>query len=288
MLEAGPAGVAQPRPRLTAWRSPLAGGIPIVREYADPHVLVDLAVAAEAAGWDGVYLWDHIAREEDPAHRRPPTRGSRSRRSPCDGARAARADGHAARAAAALEGGARDRRARRPLGRPLHPRRRARRRDAQRVRRVRGGDGRRAAGPTCSTRRLAVPARCGSARPSYLEGERLAVHGAAVPPRPVQAPRIPVCGRGPLAEHAPLPPRRALGRRVPGLRRRATARRAARPRRSPSASPTRSRTARATGRSTSRSRRRREPGDARARRAYEAAGVTWRDEALSWSRGPLG
>ena len=44
-----------------------AVGIPNVREYADPHVLVELAVAAEAAGWDGVFLWDHIAREEDPA-----------------------------------------------------------------------------------------------------------------------------------------------------------------------------------------------------------------------------
>ena len=42
-----------------------AVGIPNVREYADPHVLVELAVAAEAAGWDGVFLWDHIAREED-------------------------------------------------------------------------------------------------------------------------------------------------------------------------------------------------------------------------------
>ena len=26
----------------------------------DPRVLVDLAVTAEAAGWDGVFLWDHV------------------------------------------------------------------------------------------------------------------------------------------------------------------------------------------------------------------------------------
>jgi alkanesulfonate monooxygenase SsuD/methylene tetrahydromethanopterin reductase-like flavin-dependent oxidoreductase (luciferase family) len=29
-------------------------------ELCDPLVLVDLAVAAEAGGWDGVFLWDHI------------------------------------------------------------------------------------------------------------------------------------------------------------------------------------------------------------------------------------
>ena len=38
-----------------------------MREYADPGLLVELAVEAEAAGWDGVFVWDHIAREEDPS-----------------------------------------------------------------------------------------------------------------------------------------------------------------------------------------------------------------------------
>lgn len=36
-------------------------------ELADPRVLIDLAVAAEARGWDGVFLWDHIVH-------RPPVR----------------------------------------------------------------------------------------------------------------------------------------------------------------------------------------------------------------------
>src|SRR5579884_3408730 len=36
-------------------------------ELADPRVLVELAVAAEARGWDGVFLWDHIVH-------RPPVR----------------------------------------------------------------------------------------------------------------------------------------------------------------------------------------------------------------------
>lgn len=35
-------------------------GIPNVGEYADPAVLCELASEAEAADWDGVFLWDHI------------------------------------------------------------------------------------------------------------------------------------------------------------------------------------------------------------------------------------
>ena len=42
-------------------------GLPNVREYADPRLLVEIAADAEAAGWDGVFVWDHIAREEDPS-----------------------------------------------------------------------------------------------------------------------------------------------------------------------------------------------------------------------------
>jgi alkanesulfonate monooxygenase SsuD/methylene tetrahydromethanopterin reductase-like flavin-dependent oxidoreductase (luciferase family) len=42
-------------------------GLPNVREYADPRLLVELAAEAEAAGWDGVFVWDHIARDEDPS-----------------------------------------------------------------------------------------------------------------------------------------------------------------------------------------------------------------------------
>ena len=42
-------------------------GLPNVREYADPRLLAELAAEAEAAGWDGVFVWDHIAREEDPS-----------------------------------------------------------------------------------------------------------------------------------------------------------------------------------------------------------------------------
>lgn len=40
--------------------------IPPFDELAEPAVLVELAVAAEEAGWDGVFLWDHILRADPP------------------------------------------------------------------------------------------------------------------------------------------------------------------------------------------------------------------------------
>jgi alkanesulfonate monooxygenase SsuD/methylene tetrahydromethanopterin reductase-like flavin-dependent oxidoreductase (luciferase family) len=36
--------------------------LPPFGELADPRALIDLAVAAEEAGWDGFFLWDHILR----------------------------------------------------------------------------------------------------------------------------------------------------------------------------------------------------------------------------------
>jgi alkanesulfonate monooxygenase SsuD/methylene tetrahydromethanopterin reductase-like flavin-dependent oxidoreductase (luciferase family) len=37
-----------------------AVGLPNVGEFGDPRVLVELGVAAEEHGWDGVYVWDHL------------------------------------------------------------------------------------------------------------------------------------------------------------------------------------------------------------------------------------
>ena len=34
--------------------------LPIFDELADPRLLSELAIAAEAAGWDGVFVWDHV------------------------------------------------------------------------------------------------------------------------------------------------------------------------------------------------------------------------------------
>lgn len=39
-------------------------GLPNVGEYGDPRLLVTLAEEAEAAGWAGVFVWDHVAYRE--------------------------------------------------------------------------------------------------------------------------------------------------------------------------------------------------------------------------------
>ncbi len=36
--------------------------LPPYGELADPRALMDLASGAEAAGWDGIFLWDHVLR----------------------------------------------------------------------------------------------------------------------------------------------------------------------------------------------------------------------------------
>ena len=41
-----------------------AVGLPTVGGFGDVHSLVDLAVAAEQHGWDGVHLWDHVLYHE--------------------------------------------------------------------------------------------------------------------------------------------------------------------------------------------------------------------------------
>lgn len=41
-----------------------AVGVPNVGEYAEPALLVELGRRAEAVGWDGFFVWDHIAYRE--------------------------------------------------------------------------------------------------------------------------------------------------------------------------------------------------------------------------------
>src|SRR5262245_11702497 len=50
-----------------------AVGIPNVGDYGDPRLLVDLARDAEAAGWDAVLLWDHVAYRRRPSPAAAPT-----------------------------------------------------------------------------------------------------------------------------------------------------------------------------------------------------------------------
>ncbi len=38
-----------------------AVGLPNVGDYGDPRLLAELAKRAESAGWDGVFVWDHLA-----------------------------------------------------------------------------------------------------------------------------------------------------------------------------------------------------------------------------------
>jgi alkanesulfonate monooxygenase SsuD/methylene tetrahydromethanopterin reductase-like flavin-dependent oxidoreductase (luciferase family) len=48
--------------------NPLHRGVylPPFGPFGDPHVIVDLAVRAEEAGWDGVFLWDHVVSDAPP------------------------------------------------------------------------------------------------------------------------------------------------------------------------------------------------------------------------------
>ncbi|MFP5577581.1 MAG: LLM class flavin-dependent oxidoreductase [Acidimicrobiia bacterium] len=46
----------------SAVTAPLHRGVylPPFGPFGDPNVLVDLAIRAETAGWDGIFLWDHV------------------------------------------------------------------------------------------------------------------------------------------------------------------------------------------------------------------------------------
>jgi alkanesulfonate monooxygenase SsuD/methylene tetrahydromethanopterin reductase-like flavin-dependent oxidoreductase (luciferase family) len=50
-----------------------AVGIPNVGPFGDPVLLVDLAVAAEQAGWDGFFVWDHLLWRDPQWHVADPT-----------------------------------------------------------------------------------------------------------------------------------------------------------------------------------------------------------------------
>lgn len=39
--------------------------VPNHGEYSDPHLLLELAIETEAAGWDGFFIWDHIVKYQD-------------------------------------------------------------------------------------------------------------------------------------------------------------------------------------------------------------------------------
>ncbi|HEY4333976.1 MAG TPA: LLM class flavin-dependent oxidoreductase, partial [Ilumatobacteraceae bacterium] len=43
--------------------------LPPFGDLSDPHALVDVAIAAEEAGWDAVFVWDHLLRPVEQATR---------------------------------------------------------------------------------------------------------------------------------------------------------------------------------------------------------------------------
>jgi alkanesulfonate monooxygenase SsuD/methylene tetrahydromethanopterin reductase-like flavin-dependent oxidoreductase (luciferase family) len=45
--------------------------IPNFGDYADPRLVVDVARDAEKAGWDGIWVWDHIMRDPADPHADP-------------------------------------------------------------------------------------------------------------------------------------------------------------------------------------------------------------------------
>jgi len=39
--------------------------VPNFGDFADPRVVADLARRAEAAGWDGLFVWDHVTHRKE-------------------------------------------------------------------------------------------------------------------------------------------------------------------------------------------------------------------------------
>jgi alkanesulfonate monooxygenase SsuD/methylene tetrahydromethanopterin reductase-like flavin-dependent oxidoreductase (luciferase family) len=39
--------------------------VPNFGDFADPRVVADLARRAEAAGWDGLFVWDHVVHRKE-------------------------------------------------------------------------------------------------------------------------------------------------------------------------------------------------------------------------------
>jgi alkanesulfonate monooxygenase SsuD/methylene tetrahydromethanopterin reductase-like flavin-dependent oxidoreductase (luciferase family) len=39
--------------------------VPNFGDFADPRVLADLARRAEQAGWDGLFVWDHVTHRKE-------------------------------------------------------------------------------------------------------------------------------------------------------------------------------------------------------------------------------
>ena len=116
-----------------------------------PTELVRMARTAEATGWDGVFLWDHLHLSRGPPPRRRRPVGDAGRLRPGHRAGPARRAGHPAGPAPPVEGGQGGRHPRPPERRPGRRRRRAGRAARRRLRRLRRPGRSPASAPRCST-----------------------------------------------------------------------------------------------------------------------------------------
>jgi alkanesulfonate monooxygenase SsuD/methylene tetrahydromethanopterin reductase-like flavin-dependent oxidoreductase (luciferase family) len=174
-----------------------AVGLPNLRELADPRVLAELGRRAEAAGWDGAFVWDHIAARDPAAPATDPWIALAAIAAATERVRlgalvtplARRRPWKVARETVALDQlsdgrlifgvglGAAAEQEFAAFGEEGDPRVRARKLDEG----------------------LEVLTRLWSGSPVDFDGEHLRVHGAEFHPTPVQRPRIPVwvAGRWP-------------------------------------------------------------------------------------------
>ena len=157
--------------------------------YADPVLLADLAVEAEAAGWDGFFLWDHVATTLDPLVTDPwitlaaiAARTSHIRLGPMVTPLARRRMTKLARETVALDqlsGGRLD------LGDGLGF-------DDEREVAALGDEGDRVIRARILDESLALLDQLWSGRPVSFAGRHLSVEAEPFLPRPLQRPRIPV------------------------------------------------------------------------------------------------
>ena len=207
-----------------------------IPNFAEPNLLLDVARAADANGWDGFFLWDHILVERE--RRRPGQRAVDRARRRRHGhhRRPPRHDGHAAGPTPPVGARPPGHHGRPPVRRPRRPRCRPRRAAGRRVRVVRRvgrpAPPRRARrrGPRRHRRPLARRAgRPRRRRPPPARRAVRAAPGAAA----ARADLVGVLAARPRRR----PPGRPVGRHRPGLRhgRRSSGR--SRRTRSPASSP---------------------------------------------------
>ena len=176
--------------------------ISLSAELADPAVLVDVARAAEAAGWDGVFVWDHLWNRTGAPFADPVGRAGGGRHG--DRAGADRHDGRRAAAAAAAARRPGRHHARPAVRRADGARPRTRRRQLRRVLGVRGARRRttgRVARHSMRASRLLLPMLSGT--PVAAAGGRLTTAAGVQSAAPADLDRRTAPASGPAHDGSP-------------------------------------------------------------------------------------